>query len=70
MARLAIAKGFLAEYAKLDKGVQSAVEAAVTEFAKRPARLAVPGEAAAGPGRPDPHFRVDSLWRGVVLAPG
>ena len=33
MARLAIAKGFLAEYAKLEKGVQSSVEAAIAKFA-------------------------------------
>ena len=50
MARLAIAKGFLAEYAKLDKDARRAVEAVVTEFAEAPARLAVPGEAAAEPG--------------------
>ena len=36
MARLAIAKGFLAEYAKLDKDARRAVEAVVTEFAQRP----------------------------------
>ena len=34
MARLAIAKGFLAEYAKLEKSVQSSVEAAIQGFAK------------------------------------
>ena len=36
MARLAIAKGFLAEYAKLDKDVQGAVEAAIAKFAEHP----------------------------------
>lgn len=34
MARLAIAKGFLAEYAKLEKSVQSAVESAIGKFAE------------------------------------
>ena len=34
MARLAIAKGFLGEYAKLDHGVQRAVDAAITAFAR------------------------------------
>ena len=34
MARLAIAKGFLAEYAKLDKDVQGAVDVAIAEFAR------------------------------------
>ena len=70
MARLAIAKGFLAEYAKLDKDVQSAVDAAIAKFAKHPQ---------AGPHLEKPqHSRddririlpVDSRWRGVVLAPG
>ena len=34
VVRLAIAKDFLAEYAKLDKSAQSAVDAAVAKFAK------------------------------------
>jgi hypothetical protein len=34
VARLAIAKGFLAEYAKLEKSVQSAVESAISKFAE------------------------------------
>lgn len=34
MARLAIAKGFLAEYAKLEKGAQRAVEAVIAQFAE------------------------------------
>src|SRR6266404_3913306 len=36
VARLAIAKGFLGEYAKLDQDVQSAVDAAITTFARHP----------------------------------
>ncbi|HUY47644.1 MAG TPA: UvrD-helicase domain-containing protein [Streptosporangiaceae bacterium] len=69
MARLAIAKGFLAEYAKLEKSVQSAVESAMTKFAihthaglhleklqhSRDDRIRT--------------IRVDSFWRGVVVAP-
>ncbi len=69
MARLAIAKGFLGEYAKLDHGVQRAVDAAITAFA----RNAHPGQQLELPR----HSRndrirlmpVDTRWRGVVLAP-
>ena len=69
MARLAITKGVLAEYAKLDKGVQNAVEAAITEFAKDPD----PGsQLEKVPCSRDDRIRtirVDGVWRGVVLAP-
>jgi hypothetical protein len=34
LARLAIAKDFLADYAKLEKPVRSAVEAAMSKFAE------------------------------------
>ena len=69
MARLAIAKGFLAEYAKLDQDVQGAVDVAVARFA----RHAQPGLQLEKP----PHSRddrirflpVDSRWHGVVLVP-
>ena len=69
MARLAIAKGFLAEYAKLDKDVQGAVDVAIARFA----RHAQPGLQLEKP----PHSRddririlpVDSRWHGVVLVP-
>ncbi len=69
MARLAIAKGFLAEYAKLDKDVQRAVDVAIATFA----RQAHPGLHLEKPQ----HSRddricimpVDGRWRGVVLAP-
>ena len=69
MARLAIAKGFLAEYAKLEKSVQSSVEAAIGKFAEH---------THAGMHLEKLHhsrddrirtIRVDSFWRGVVLAP-
>ena len=69
MTRLAIAKGFLAEYAKLDKAVQSAVDAAVAKFANDPCpRLYL---------QEPEHSRDDRIWlarvddrlRVVVLAP-
>jgi len=69
LARLAIAKGFLAEYAKLEKSVQSSVEAAIAKFAEH---------TYAGMHLEKLHhsrddrirtIRVDSFWRGVVLAP-
>jgi hypothetical protein len=69
VARLAIAKGFLAEYAKLDKDTRTAVEALVTEFAQRPHAwryLEKPRQALDDRIR---LFRVNSHWRGVVLAP-
>jgi AAA domain/UvrD-like helicase C-terminal domain len=69
VARLAIARGFLAEYAKLQKDVQSAVDAACAKFARHPD----PGMLLEKP----PHsrdgqlgtIRVNGCWRGVVLAP-
>ena len=69
MARLAIARGFLAEYAKLQKDVQSAVDAACTRFARHP----YPGMLLEKPkhsrdGRMG-TIRVNGSWRGVVLAP-
>jgi superfamily I DNA/RNA helicase len=69
VARLAIAKGFLAEYAKLDKDARTAVEALVTEFAQRPHAwryLEKPRQALDDRIR---LFRVNSHWHGVVLAP-
>ena len=35
MARLAIGKEFLAEYAKLDRNTRSAVDTAIAEFARQ-----------------------------------
>ena len=69
MARLAIAKSFLSEYARLDKDGQSAVDVAIAKFAKHPD----PGLYLERPPRSwDDRIRtleVDSRWRGVVLAP-
>jgi hypothetical protein len=69
VARLAIAKDFLAEYAKLDQDARRAVDAVVTEFAERPHAwryLEKPRQSMDDRIR---LFRVNSLWRGVVLAP-
>jgi superfamily I DNA/RNA helicase len=69
VARLAIAKGFLAEYAKLDKDARRAVEAVVTEFAKRPHAWRYLEKPRQGLDDRIRLFRVNSLWHGVVLAP-
>jgi superfamily I DNA/RNA helicase len=69
VARLAIAKGFLAEYARLDEDARRTVEALVAEFAERPHAwryLEKPRHSLDDRIR---LFRVNSLWRGVVLAP-
>ena len=69
MARLAIGKEFLAEYAKLDRDTRSAVDTAIAEFAR---------QTHAGPFLETPRDSRDSrirtigingVWRGVVLAP-
>ena len=69
MARLAIAKSFLAKYASLDKGVRSAIDMAIAEFAEHPN----PGECLETPQRGrDGRIRtlaVDGRWSGVILAP-
>ena len=69
MARLAIARGFLGEYAKLDKDVQVAVDAAISTFARHPH----PGQHLEMPrSTRDTRIRllpVDDRWRGIVLAP-
>ncbi len=69
MARLAIAKSFLAKYASLDRGVRSAIDMAIAEFAEHPN----PGECLETPRRGrDDRIRtlaVDGRWSGVVLAP-
>src|SRR6516225_234337 len=69
VARLAIAKSFLADYARLYKDAQRAVDAAVAKFAKSPD----PGQCLEKPQHSwDDRIRtleVDSHWRGVVLAP-
>ncbi|MGH3275009.1 MAG: UvrD-helicase domain-containing protein, partial [Streptosporangiaceae bacterium] len=69
MARLAIAKDFLAEYAKLEKSVQSAVESAMAKFAEHThAGLHLEKLQHARDDRIR-TIRVDSFWRGIVLAP-
>ena len=69
MARLAISKDFLAEYAKLDRDVQVAVDAAVAKFARHP----YPAQHLTKPEHSrDDRIRimpVNGRWRGVVLAP-
>jgi superfamily I DNA/RNA helicase len=69
VARLAISKGFLADYAKLGKDVQRAVDQAVATFARDPH----PGRTLERPRHiKDNRLRimpVDGHWRGVVLAP-
>jgi hypothetical protein len=69
VARLAIARTFLAEYAKLDKKAQSAVDVAVARLAKH----AQPGQHLEKPKHTgDDRIRlmpVDTRWRGVVLTP-
>jgi superfamily I DNA/RNA helicase len=69
VARLAIAKGFLAEYAKLEKSVQSAVESAIGRFAEHThAGLHLEKLQHSRDDRIR-TIRVDRFWRGVVLAP-
>ena len=69
MTRLAIGKAFLAEYAKLDKKVQGAVDAAVARLAKH----AHPGLHLEKPKNTGDDrirlMRVDTRWRGIVLTP-
>ena len=69
MTRLAIARSFLADYARLDKDTQRAVDSAVSRFVKNPN----PGTCLDKPRQTwDDRIRtmeVDSRWRGVVLAP-
>jgi hypothetical protein len=69
MARLAIARAFLAEYAKLDTKVQGAVDAAVARLAKH----AHPGQHLEKPKNTGDDrirfMRVDTRWRGIVLTP-
>ena len=69
MARLAITRDVLSQYAKLDKSVQNAVEAAIAEFANDPHADLRLGRV---PGSRDDRMRLVRLadtWYGVVLAP-
>jgi hypothetical protein len=69
LARLAIGVDFLAEYAGLEKQVQSAVEAAITKFAEHTyAGLHLEKIQHSKDDRIR-TIRIDSFWRGVVLAP-
>jgi hypothetical protein len=69
LARLAIGKSFLAEYGRLDKDVQRAVDAAIAKLARHPhpwTHLKKPQRSL------DDRIRtleVDSHWRGIALAP-
>jgi superfamily I DNA/RNA helicase len=69
VARLAIARSFLADYARLDEDVRSAVDAAVVRLAKHPD----PGRYVEKPPQSwDDRIRtfdVDGRWRGIALAP-
>ena len=69
MTRLAIAKGFLAEYAKLGKAVQSAVDAAVAKFAKHARPTLYLEEPEHSRDDRIRLIRVDDRWRVVILAP-
>lgn len=69
MARLFLSKDFLPEYARLERSLQSAVEAAISKFTEHTyAGLHLEKIA----GSRDPRMRtirIDASWRGVVLAP-
>ncbi len=69
MARLAIAKDFLAEYAKLEKNVQSAVESAIGKFAEHTHAGVHLEKLQHSRDRHVRTIRIDSFWRGIVLAP-
>jgi superfamily I DNA/RNA helicase len=69
VARLAIAKDFLSQYAKLDTNDRIAVDTLVTEFARRPHAWRYLEKPKQGLDDRIRLFRVNSLWRGVVLAP-
>jgi len=67
---LAISKDFLADYAKLDKDVQRAVDQAVATFARHPQpRLHLERPQHIDDGRLR-ILPVDTRWRGVVLTAG
>jgi hypothetical protein len=69
LARLAIAKDFLAEYAKLEKNVQSAVESAISKFDEHTYAGLYLEKLQHSRDDRIRTIRVDSFWRGVVLAP-
>jgi superfamily I DNA/RNA helicase len=68
LARLAIAKDFLAEFSKLEKSVQLSVDAAISKFAEH-THAGVHLEKIQNSRDPRVRtIRIDSFWRGVVLA--
>ena len=69
MARLAIAKDFLAEYSKLEKTVQRAVTAAIEKFPDQTYAGAHLEKIRDSVDDRIRTIRVDGYWRGVVLAP-
>jgi superfamily I DNA/RNA helicase len=69
VARLAISKAFLTDYARLDSETRLAVDAAVSEFARHPHPAQ---HLEHSPHQADDRLRimpVNSHWQGVVLAP-
>lgn len=69
MPRLAIAKEFLAEYSKLEKAVQNSVQSAIGRFEDH-THAGLHLEKLHNSRDPRVRtIRVDSFWRGVVLAP-
>jgi superfamily I DNA/RNA helicase len=69
LARLAIAKDFLAEYAKLEKSVQASVESAISKFGQHTHAGLHLEKLQDSRDQHVRTIRVDSFWRGVVLAP-
>ena len=69
MAQLAIDKGFLDDYSKLEKSVRIAVKAAMDKFAEHThAGLHLEKISKAKDERLR-TIRIDQFWRGVVMAP-
>lgn len=69
MARLAIAKDFLAEFSKLEKSVQVSVEAAISKFNEHTHAGVHLEKMQASRDSRVRTIRIDSFWRGIVLAP-
>jgi superfamily I DNA/RNA helicase len=69
VARLAIAKDFLAEYSKLEKAVQRAVTAAIGKFSDQTYAGTHLEKIRDSVDERIRTIRVDGYWRGVVLAP-
>lgn len=70
MARLALSKDFLADFAKLDKPVRDAVNAAITKFQQDSTTKGLHLEPLThARDRRARTIKVTQFWRGVVLAP-